>query len=359
MRPFARASTVEAAGARRGLLRGRAGRVLRHRRPQRLGQEHAAEAAREHLPRRRRADPDRRRLAPFIELGVGFNLELSARDNVVLNGVMMGLTPREARRRFDEVIEFAELEEFVELKLKNYSSGMLVRLGFSLMTQVDADVLLIDEVLAVGDAAFQQKSFDAFSRLHREGRTIVLVTHDMHTVEGHCDRAMLLERGPDPRDRRRRRRRAALPAINFEHRRAEEESEDVRFRGGRRRGGVRRRRIVDESGGTVTSIEARAADPDRDRDRGEDLARVERPMFGFQILDGDGLQIFFAQIRAGRQRRSPIAPSRRASASSCGPRSRTRSPRATTSSTAASAGSRADGDARRSASTPPTSSSSG
>ncbi len=111
------------------------------------------------------------RVVPFIELGVGFNLELSAHDNVVLNGVMMGLTPREARRRFDEVIEFAELEEFSELKLKNYSSGMLVRLGFSLLTQVDADVLLIDEVLAVGDAAFQQKSFDAFSRLHREGRT--------------------------------------------------------------------------------------------------------------------------------------------------------------------------------------------
>src|SRR3954447_780705 len=119
------------------------------------------------------------RMVPFIELGVGFNPELTAIENVVLNGVMMGLTPREARQRLDAVIDFAELGEFKDLKLKNYSSGMLVRLGFSLMTQVDAEVLLVDEVLAVGDASFQQKCFDVFSDLHAEGRTIVLITHDM------------------------------------------------------------------------------------------------------------------------------------------------------------------------------------
>ena len=110
------------------------------------------------------------RLAPFIELGVGFNLELTARENVVLNGVMMGLTPQRDARRLDAVIEFAELEEFVDLKLKNYSSGMLVRLAFSLMMQVDADVLLIDEVLAVGDAAFQQKCADAFHEMKARGQ---------------------------------------------------------------------------------------------------------------------------------------------------------------------------------------------
>jgi ABC-2 type transport system ATP-binding protein len=135
------------------------------------------------------------RLTPFIELGVGFNPELTALDNVVINGVMMGLSPREARARFPGVIAFAELEDFLDLKLKNYSSGMQVRLAFSLMVQSDADVLLIDEVLAVGDAAFQQKCFDAFHRLHDEGRTIVLVTHDMATIERFCDRAMLLEGG--------------------------------------------------------------------------------------------------------------------------------------------------------------------
>jgi len=135
------------------------------------------------------------RVSTFIELGVGFNPDLAARDNVVLNGLMLGLTPREARKRFDAVIEFAELEDFVDLKLKNYSSGMQVRLAFSVMVQVDADILVIDEVLAVGDAAFQQKCFDVFHRLRDEGKTILLVTHEMSAVQRFCDRAVLLERG--------------------------------------------------------------------------------------------------------------------------------------------------------------------
>jgi len=135
------------------------------------------------------------RLAPFIELGVGFNPELSARENVVLNGVMMGLTPQQTRDRLGAVLEFAELEDFVDLKLKNYSSGMLVRLAFSLLMEVDADILLIDEVLAVGDAAFQQKCSDAFHEMKAEGKTVVLVTHEMGTVEEYCDRAMLISRG--------------------------------------------------------------------------------------------------------------------------------------------------------------------
>jgi ABC-type polysaccharide/polyol phosphate transport system ATPase subunit len=135
------------------------------------------------------------RLSTFIELGVGFNQDLAARDNVVLNGIMMGLSPREARRRVDEVIDFAELREFEELKLKNYSSGMHVRLAFSVAIQVDADILLVDEVLAVGDAAFQQKCFDVFYRMRDEGRTIVFVTHDMGSLNRFCHRALLLERG--------------------------------------------------------------------------------------------------------------------------------------------------------------------
>src|SRR5205823_5306940 len=109
--------------------------------------------------------------------------------------IMLGLSRREARARFDEMIAFAELEEFLDLKLKNYSSGMHVRLAFSIAVQVDADVLLVDEVLAVGDAAFQQKCFDKFLELRREGRTIVLVTHDMGAVQRFCDQALLLERG--------------------------------------------------------------------------------------------------------------------------------------------------------------------
>jgi ABC-type polysaccharide/polyol phosphate transport system ATPase subunit len=137
----------------------------------------------------------RGKLSPFIELGVGFNPNLRARDNVTINAIMLGLTPDEARARFDSVIEFAELGEFVELKLKNYSSGMHVRLAFAVMVQVDADVLLIDEVLAVGDAAFQQKCYETLQRKREEGRTVLFVTHDMHTVERTCDRALLLDRG--------------------------------------------------------------------------------------------------------------------------------------------------------------------
>jgi energy-coupling factor transporter ATP-binding protein EcfA2 len=120
---------------------------------------------------------------------------LAARDNVILNGIMLGLTPAEARARYERVIDFAELREFENLKLKNYSSGMHVRLAFSVMVQVDAEILLVDEVLAVGDASFQQKCFDEFDRLRAEGRTIVLVTHDMSAVRRFAHRAMLMERG--------------------------------------------------------------------------------------------------------------------------------------------------------------------
>jgi ABC-type polysaccharide/polyol phosphate transport system ATPase subunit len=135
------------------------------------------------------------RLSPFIELGVGFNPDLNARDNVVINAIMLGLTRKQAMERFDHVVAFAELEDFMDLRLKNYSSGMMVRLAFATAIQVEAEILLIDEVLAVGDAAFQQKCFEEFFRLKREGRTIVFVSHDMYSVERFCDRAMLMERG--------------------------------------------------------------------------------------------------------------------------------------------------------------------
>jgi ABC-type polysaccharide/polyol phosphate transport system ATPase subunit len=132
------------------------------------------------------------RLSPFLELGVGFNPELTARDNVFLNGAILGLSRKEVEEKFDEIIEFAELEEFVDMKLKNFSSGMQVRLAFSVAIQAHAEILLIDEVLAVGDAAFQEKCFKTFRKLKKEGRTIVFVTHDMTSVREFCDRAMLI-----------------------------------------------------------------------------------------------------------------------------------------------------------------------
>jgi ABC-type polysaccharide/polyol phosphate transport system ATPase subunit len=137
----------------------------------------------------------RGRLSPFIELGVGFHPELTARDNVMINAVMLGLTPKEARERFDHIIAFAELEDYLDLRLKNYSSGMTVRLAFSVAIQVEAEILLIDEVLAVGDASFQHKCFGEFGRLKAAGRTVLFITHDMHAIERFCDRAMCLDQG--------------------------------------------------------------------------------------------------------------------------------------------------------------------
>lgn len=135
------------------------------------------------------------RVAPFIELGIGLNPELAAHDNVVISGVMMGLEPDAARSRFDEVIAFAGLEQFTEMKLKNYSSGMQARLAFSVMAQVDADVLLIDEVLAVGDAEFREKCLARLHELRSRGTTILFVTHEMGSLANDCDRAILLQHG--------------------------------------------------------------------------------------------------------------------------------------------------------------------
>jgi ABC-type polysaccharide/polyol phosphate transport system ATPase subunit len=147
-----------------------------------------------------RADSGRIRVAgkisPIIELGVGFHPEMSARDNVITNGLMLGFTPAEARRRFDAVIEFAELEDFVDMKLKNYSSGMRARLAFAIAIQVEPDVLLLDEVLAVGDPPFAQRCQETFEDLKRRRRsTVVLVTHSVPNIVRHCDRAMMLEAG--------------------------------------------------------------------------------------------------------------------------------------------------------------------
>jgi ABC-type polysaccharide/polyol phosphate transport system ATPase subunit len=134
-------------------------------------------------------------IAPIIELGVGFKYDLPAYENVLMNAVMMGLTPAEARRRYREIIEFAELNDFEHLKLRNYSSGMRARLGFAVMTHVDAEILLFDEVLAVGDGRFKEKCSETFERLRGEGRTGVLVTHSMGDLVKHCASAILLEEG--------------------------------------------------------------------------------------------------------------------------------------------------------------------
>lgn len=227
------------------------------------------------------------RLAPFIELGVGFDPELNARENIVLNGVMMGLTPNDAKSRVDAVLEFAELEEFTELKLKNYSSGMLVRLAFSVMIQADADVLLIDEVLAVGDAAFQQKCSDVFHSLKDQGKTIILVTHDMASVETFCDRAVLIEQGTvrhtgHPEEVGRRYMR-----MNFDEERGREETRDP---GEEDYVHLVEASLLDASGEAVTNLEV--DQPIVIDATLEALQTIERPIVGLLFTNEDGVRVF-------------------------------------------------------------------
>jgi ABC-type polysaccharide/polyol phosphate transport system ATPase subunit len=229
------------------------------------------------------------RLAPFIELGVGFNQELTARENVALNGVMLGLTRREAARRLDSVLDFAGLTEFVDLKLKNYSSGMMVRLAFSVMVEADADIMLVDEVLAVGDASFAQKCMDVFREKRRAGKTLVLVTHDMATVQAFCDRAMLIHDGElrylgDPDE----------TALRYYR---------LNFGGSEGENGA-------SQGGAVPDVNVKLVDVWLENEAGERVENIEQgepigfnlvvearhdltaPIFNFHFLNDDGVWVF-------------------------------------------------------------------
>lgn len=135
------------------------------------------------------------RMVPFLELGVGFNPELSGRENVYMNGIILGMKKKDLEKKYDEIVEFSELGKFMEAPLKNYSSGMQVRLAFSIAIMADADIYLLDEVLAVGDVAFQEKCFNVFRQYKKDGKTVVLVTHSPGSVKDFCDRALFLKDG--------------------------------------------------------------------------------------------------------------------------------------------------------------------
>lgn len=134
-------------------------------------------------------------IAPFLELGVGFQGDLTAKDNIFLYGALLGMSRREIENKYDWIIDFSGLERFVDAKLKNLSSGMQVRLGFSITVSVESPILLVDEVLAVGDMDFQRKCYDSFEKFKKNGRTILFVSHDLTAVEKFCDRVILLENG--------------------------------------------------------------------------------------------------------------------------------------------------------------------
>jgi len=135
------------------------------------------------------------RISALIELGAGFHPEISGRENVFINGIMLGLTKREVARRFDEIVEFAELKDFIDAPVKTYSSGMYMRLGFAVAIHVDPEVLLVDEVLAVGDEGFTHRCLDKFAEFKRRGKTILLVTHSLSLVERFCDEALWMDGG--------------------------------------------------------------------------------------------------------------------------------------------------------------------
>ena len=134
-------------------------------------------------------------VAPFLELGVGFQGDLTVKDNIFLYGALLGMSRQEIGKKYDWIIDFSGLERFVDAKLKNLSSGMQVRLGFSITVAVESSILLVDEVLAVGDIDFQQKCYDSFEKFKKNGRTILFVSHDLTAVEKFCDRVILLENG--------------------------------------------------------------------------------------------------------------------------------------------------------------------
>jgi lipopolysaccharide transport system ATP-binding protein len=201
------------------------------------------------------------RVAPFLELGVGFNPELSARENIYLGGAVLGLTRKELAGRVQGILEFAELEDFADQKVKNFSSGMAVRLAFTVAIQADADILLMDEVLAVGDARFQEKCFDVFSDYKRQGRTIVLVSHDLTSLNLYCDRVLLLQKGeliaegPAAEVTSQYRRMVGLmsEAADHEHH-PEADATDASNRWGTRDIEITRVRLLDDTGNEHTSF---------------------------------------------------------------------------------------------------------
>lgn len=134
-------------------------------------------------------------IAPLIELGAGFDMELTARENIFLNGAVLGHDKRFMQEHFDEIVDFAELEDFIDVPIKNFSSGMVARLGFSIATIVNADILIIDEILAVGDAAFQQKCYKKIRQMTDGGATVLFVSHDISQVRRICDKALWLAHG--------------------------------------------------------------------------------------------------------------------------------------------------------------------
>jgi lipopolysaccharide transport system ATP-binding protein len=260
------------------------------------------------------------RVSPFLELGVGFNPELSARENIFLGGAVLGLTRKQLSVRVPRVLEFAELEEFADQKLKNFSSGMAVRLAFAVAIQADADILLMDEVLAVGDARFQQKCFDVFAEYKRQSRTIVLVSHDLGALNSYCDRVLLMQSGhliaDGPADDVISQYRRIVGAMSEDDLTPEPVVKVAPFGSGRwgsREVEITDVRIIDEKGRPHTVF------PTGGFMRVELDYLVNAPVqdfaFGVEFKRADGVNLADPNTKTGGYRMNPAAPGTRGTAS--------------------------------------------
>lgn len=234
----------------------------------------------------------RGRVAALLELGVGFHPELTGRENVFLSGAFLGIPRREMARRLDAIVAFAELEDYIDVPVKHYSSGMYVRLAFAVSVYLDAEILLVDEVLAVGDAAFQQKCLDHMLALQRSGVTILLVSHDLNAIQRLCHRALWFDHG--------RIRMEGAPAgvvqayLDYVHRRDEQtlavQNQEAAFpRWGSGRLRIERVYLTDAAG--MERYQFETGEMVRIHLRYRALERVERPVFGLAIHRHDGIHI--------------------------------------------------------------------
>lgn len=251
-------------------------------------------------------------LTPFIELGVGFNPELTGRENVFLNGALLGFSRNQVAEMYDDIVEFAELGRFMDQKLKNYSSGMQVRLAFSIAIRADSDILLIDEVLAVGDAIFQQKCYEYFRELKKRKKTVIFVSHDATVLEEYCDSGILLEAGDlieqGPITRIVRDYTELLNKHEEDASATVEASDENKERWGNGDIEVKKVSICDAQTGKVQRV---FADADTDvviNVRYEAQKAIKKPVYGITITDTAGERIFQSNTMWSEVKTENVAP---------------------------------------------------
>ncbi len=231
------------------------------------------------------------RVEALLELGAGFHPDLTGRENVYLNGSILGLSRAQIRRRLDEIVAFAELEPFIDTPVRHYSSGMYVRLGFSVAVHTDPGILLVDEVLAVGDAAFQQKCLDKITEFKREGRTVLFVSHNMYLVQQFCTQAIWLEKGEIQRMGSADQVVASYTAAIAEQFQAKLDLRNARRAAAAQQGDLRIRDVIMVDAAGKPSWVLQSGEPMCIRILYEAIKRVEKPVFSILIHRSDGVYI--------------------------------------------------------------------